>query len=130
TRPNPEHIPMPTIRSQGILVAIHPRGKDSHSLSYQHHLRLDAYIPVDVVLEDKRGVEVGLYNVFEEIQVSEPGDGRAMFGIDVFAEVGECVDYVVVDGWLWWDGYGQAGEVCGRSEAAGPPGGMCREGED
>lgn len=62
--------------------------------------------------------------------MSEPGDGRAMFGIDVFAEVGECVDYVVVDGWLWWDGYGQAGEVCGRSEAAGPPGGMCREGED
>ena len=70
-----------------------------------HHLLTEGSIPVDVVLENEGGVEVGLQDVFDQVEMGEPRDagtvGR-MLGLrrpDGLI----CINQVRIDGGLCRD---------------------------
>lgn len=113
-----------------------PRGHNAsvgpHIVRNQMHLRLDGDVPVDVVFHNKGRLEARGDDEAEEVQVRHPRAGAPVLGqrrARARAHLPEGVDEGVRVGRLRGHGDGQAGQVRGGLEAAGPPAGRGRDGQ-
>lgn len=117
----PEDVPVGAVG--GRIVLGHSRVL-AHVVRDQQGLELDAHVPVDVVLDDKRGLESGCDDIFQEVEMSDPRRRRSVLRCvlrGAFSNVLKSLHQLFGIVWLCWDAEVEARQRRRRSESSCAP---------